>query len=113
MRELAKKILIKGKTNTYYVLIAKTSILDIKFKDLLEELENIINVLNKIVTFPLVLLIRGYQLIVSPMLGSNCRFMPTCSEYALESLKAYGLIKGTYLTIKRIEKVSPLGKQWI
>ena len=44
MRELAKKILIKCKTNTYYVLIAKTSILDIKFKDLLEELENIINV---------------------------------------------------------------------
>ena len=44
MRELAKKILIKGKTNTYYVLIAKTSILDIKFKDLLEELENICNV---------------------------------------------------------------------
>ena len=43
MRELAKKILIKGKTNTYYVLIAKTSILDIKFKDLLEELEKIIN----------------------------------------------------------------------
>ena len=44
MRELAKKILIKCKTNTYYVLIAKTSILDIKFKDLLEELENICNV---------------------------------------------------------------------
>ena len=44
MRELAKKILIKGKTNTYYVLIAKTSILDTKFKDLLEELEKIINV---------------------------------------------------------------------
>ena len=43
MRELAKKILIKCKTNTYYVLIAKTSILNIKFKDLLEELENIIN----------------------------------------------------------------------
>ena len=43
MRELARKILIKGKTNTYYVLIAKTSILDIKFKDLLEELEKIIN----------------------------------------------------------------------
>ena len=63
--------------------------------------------LNKIVTFPLILLIRGYQLIVSPMLGSNCRFMPTCSEYALESLKAYGLIKGTFLTIKRIRKCHP------
>ena len=44
MRELAKKILIKGKTNTYYVLIAKLSILDNKFKTLLEEMENIINV---------------------------------------------------------------------
>ena len=65
--------------------------------------------INKIVTFPLILLIRGYQLIVSPMLGSNCRFMPTCSEYALESLKTYGLIKGTFLTIKRIGKCHPLG----
>ena len=44
MRELAKKILIKCKTNTYYVLIAKLSILEIKFKDLLEEVEKIINV---------------------------------------------------------------------
>ena len=44
MRELAKKILIKCKKNTYFVLIAKTSILDIKFKDLLKELDKIINV---------------------------------------------------------------------
>ncbi len=44
MRELAKKILIKGKTNTYYVLIAKLSILDTKFKTLLEEMESIIHV---------------------------------------------------------------------
>ena len=65
--------------------------------------------LNKIVTFHLILLIRVYQLIVSPMLGSNCLFMPTCSEYALESLKTYGLIKGTYLTIKRIGKCHPWG----
>ena len=65
--------------------------------------------LNKIVTFPLILLIRGYQLIISPMLASNCRFIPTCSEYALESLKTYGLIKGTYLTIKRIGKCHPWG----
>ena len=65
--------------------------------------------LNKIITYPLILLIRVYQLMVSPMLGSNCRFMPTCSEYALESLKTYGLIKGTYLTIKRIGKCHPWG----
>lgn len=65
--------------------------------------------LNKIVIFPLVLFIRGYQLIISPILGSNCRFMPTCSEYAMESFKEYGLIKGTYLSIKRIGKCHPWG----
>ena len=65
--------------------------------------------LNKIVTFPLILLLRGYQLIVSPMLGANCRYMPTCSEYAMESFKTYGLIKGSFLTIKRIGKCHPFG----
>ena len=65
--------------------------------------------LNKFVTFPLLILIRGYQLIISPLLGSNCRFMPTCSEYAMESLRSHGLIKGSYLTIKRIGKCHPWG----
>ncbi len=65
--------------------------------------------LNKVITFPLIILIRGYQLIVSPILGSNCRFMPTCSEYAIESFKSYGLIKGFFLTIKRIGKCHPWG----
>ncbi len=65
--------------------------------------------LNKVATFPLLILIRGYQLIISPLLGSNCRFMPTCSEYAMESLRSYGLIKGFYLTIKRIGKCHPWG----
>ena len=65
--------------------------------------------LNKVATFPLLILIRGYQLIISPLLGLNCRFMPTCSEYAMESLRSYGLIKGSYLTIKRIGKCHPWG----
>ena len=65
--------------------------------------------LNKVITFPLIILIRGYQLIVSPLLGSNCRFIPTCSEYAIESFKSYGLIKGFFLTIKRIGKCHPWG----
>lgn len=65
--------------------------------------------LNKIVALPVIILIRGYQLLISPILGSNCRFMPTCSEYAMGSLKAHGLIKGTYLTIKRIGKCHPWG----
>jgi putative membrane protein insertion efficiency factor len=65
--------------------------------------------LNKVATFPLLILIRGYQLIISPLLGSNCRFMPTCSEYAMESLRSHGLIKGSYLTIRRIGKCHPWG----
>ncbi len=65
--------------------------------------------LNKIVTFPLIFLIRGYQIIISPMIGSNCRFMPTCSEYAMESLRTHGLIKGIFLTIKRVGKCHPWG----
>ena len=65
--------------------------------------------LNKIIIFPFVLFIRVYQFIISPMLGSNCRFIPTCSEYAMESLKEYGLIKGIFLSIKRIGKCHPWG----
>ena len=65
--------------------------------------------LNKVATFPLLILIRGYQLIISPLLGSNCRFIPTCSEYAVESLRSHGLLKGSYLTIKRIGKCHPWG----
>ena len=65
--------------------------------------------LNKIVIFPFILIIRAYQLVISPILGSNCRFMPTCSEYAMESLKEYGLVKGILLTFKRIGKCHPWG----
>ena len=64
---------------------------------------------SKILIFPLIFLIRGYQIIISPMLNSNCRFMPTCSQYAIESLQSYGLIKGTFLTIKRLGKCHPWG----
>ena len=65
--------------------------------------------LNKIITSPLILLIRGYQIFISPLLVSNCRFMPTCSEYAIGSLKAHGVINGTFLTVKRIGKCHPWG----
>ena len=65
--------------------------------------------LNKVIIFPLLIIIKAYQVIISPILGNNCRFLPTCSEYAVESLKAYGLIKGVFLTVKRIGKCHPWG----
>jgi len=53
--------------------------------------------------------IRLYRLVFSPWVGSNCRFMPTCSAYALDALKKHGAIKGINLTFKRILKCHPLG----
>jgi len=52
--------------------------------------------------------IRGYQRFISPMLGSNCRFYPTCSCYANQAIERFGVIKGGYLASKRILKCHPL-----
>ena len=54
-------------------------------------------------------LIRIYKLFLSPLLGNNCRYHPTCSSYAIEALETHGLIKGLYLSIKRVSKCHPLG----
>ena len=52
--------------------------------------------MRKIIISPFVLLIKIYQIIISPAIGSNCRFNPTCSNYAIESLKKHGLVIGLY-----------------
>ncbi|MCU6224769.1 membrane protein insertion efficiency factor YidD [Morganella morganii] len=56
----------------------------------------------------LILLIRGYQLVISPLLGPRCRFTPTCSQYGIEALRRFGMIKGGWLTVKRVLKCHPL-----
>jgi putative membrane protein insertion efficiency factor len=66
-------------------------------------------VLNKVIIAPFVLLIRFYQLAISPLLGSNCRYTPTCSQYALESIKVHGIVKGGWLASKRIGSCHPWG----
>jgi len=55
----------------------------------------------------LVVLIRGYQKFISPFLGNNCRFSPTCSEYFILAVEKYGVFKGIYLGAKRIVKCHP------
>jgi len=52
-------------------------------------------------------LIRGYQYFISPLLGKNCRFYPTCSQYVLGCIEAHGLAKGSLLGIIRILKCAP------
>jgi putative membrane protein insertion efficiency factor len=64
---------------------------------------------EKASTRPLVWLIRAYQKLVSPSLGKNCRFTPTCSAYAAEALGRYGVVKGIWLAVKRIGRCHPLG----
>ena len=66
---------------------------------------------SKIFVQPFIIIIKLYQIIISPVLGPNCRYMPTCSEYAIDTFKSYGLIKGLYLSIKRISKCHPWGGQ--
>ncbi|MDC0874613.1 membrane protein insertion efficiency factor YidD [Flavobacteriaceae bacterium] len=65
--------------------------------------------MKKILIYPFVLLIKGYQSFISPLLPPNCRYQPTCSQYTLESLRKYGLLKGGILGIKRISKCHPWG----
>ncbi len=59
-------------------------------------------------TLPFRLLIKVYQTIISPMLGQNCRFHPTCSSYAHQALEQHGLVKGIWLSVKRIVKCNPM-----
>ena len=62
----------------------------------------------KILNLLLINIIKFYKFIISPILGQNCRFLPTCSEYFIESLEKHGLLKGSHLGIKRICKCHPV-----
>jgi hypothetical protein len=55
----------------------------------------------------LLIFIKAYQYLISPMLGPSCRFTPTCSEYAAQAVKKYGAIKGLWLSIKRVGRCHP------
>lgn len=63
--------------------------------------------MKSLILQPLIWLIRGYQLAISPMLGNRCRFFPSCSEYALEALQKHGLGKGLWLGLRRVGRCHP------
>ena len=58
----------------------------------------------------LIMLIRFYQMLISPYLGANCRFYPTCSAYAIDVLQKYGVLKGSFLAMKRLLRCQPFCK---
>ena len=53
-------------------------------------------------------IIKLYQILISPLLGPNCRFHPTCSHYAIEAIAKHGVIRGGYLSVRRLIKCHPL-----
>ncbi|RYZ22483.1 MAG: membrane protein insertion efficiency factor YidD [Chitinophagaceae bacterium] len=65
--------------------------------------------LSKLLALPFIGLIRLYQKGLSPLLGPSCRYTPTCSQYGLEAFRKYGVLKGFWLTVKRIGRCHPWG----
>ena len=72
-------------------------------------LMQIYRIVIKSITFPLVVIIKIYQILISPLFPSSCRYIPTCSQYTLDALNKYGILKGGWLGIKRISKCHPWG----
>ena len=64
--------------------------------------------MSKIIIFFIINLIKFYRFFISPVLGNRCRYLPTCSEYFMESLKTYGVTKGFCLGLKRILSCHPI-----
>jgi putative membrane protein insertion efficiency factor len=60
--------------------------------------------------YVLKLLIRGYQLTLSPLIGPVCRFYPTCSHYSMEAIETHGAWRGVWLTVKRIGRCHPFNE---
>ena len=62
-----------------------------------------------ILTYIIIKLIKVYKYLISPLIGNTCRYLPTCSEYCIDALREFGLLKGIYLSIKRILSCHPWG----
>lgn len=65
---------------------------------------------NRACVWLLSLPIRFYRYVISPLLPPSCRFVPTCSDYALEALRTHGVVKGSWLTIRRIMRCHPFSR---
>ncbi|HLO73253.1 MAG TPA: membrane protein insertion efficiency factor YidD [Flavobacterium sp.] len=68
------------------------------------------NKVRRILIFPFIILVRFYQVAISPFTPATCRFEPTCSNYTLQALKKHGLFRGGWLATKRIFSCHPWGK---
>lgn len=90
-----------------FVVVAKKGVADLDNRALSEALKIMAPPLSP-GSRVLIALIRVYQRLISPLLGPHCRFTPTCSSYGIEALRRFGVIKGSWLTVKRVLKCHPL-----
>ncbi|HPE40422.1 MAG TPA: membrane protein insertion efficiency factor YidD [Bacteroidales bacterium] len=72
-------------------------------------MNTLIQYLSKAIRFIFVLVIKIYQIFLSPLMGRSCRFTPTCSSYGIEAIQKHGPVKGGWLTLKRIIRCNPWG----
>lgn len=59
--------------------------------------------------FAVEFLIRGYQLVISPLLIGHCKFVPSCSDYFLQAVREWGLLRGSWLGVRRLARCLPFG----
>lgn len=71
--------------------------------------KKVLHIFKAIISFPFILLIKFYQICISPLKPPTCRFTPTCSAYAVQAIKKYGPLKGGWLALKRILRCNPWG----
>ncbi|KDR96379.1 hypothetical protein SAMN02745945_02461 [Peptoclostridium litorale DSM 5388] len=69
-----------------------------------------VNGIKRLAAVIIIFVIRIYQKLISPLLGKNCRFYPTCSEYSVLAIKKYGPFKGSYIAVKRILRCNPFNE---
>ena len=63
--------------------------------------------LSRLASWPLIFLVRAYQLFLSPLLPPSCRYTPSCSVYAIEALQRHGALRGSWLAVRRIARCHP------
>ncbi len=66
-------------------------------------------VVGRLIARPLVGLVKFYRYAISPLLGANCRFEPTCANYAIEALETHGALRGGWLALRRLARCHPWG----
>ena len=66
------------------------------------------NWINDLIRYPVIFCLKMYKYCISPVLPGACRFTPTCSNYSIEAIERHGILKGLFLSVKRVLRCNPL-----